>query len=204
MRKTKSFMKEKYFLMNQQNNKFRLKTYRAWISMRARCNNFNHEYYHRYGGRGISVCKRWNDFNLFLKDLGLPPFLGRKSSLERIDNDGDYKPSNCKWATQKEQCRNRSTNRDITFKGRVQSIAEWAEEIGISRKLIRDRLEANWSISKIFSTSVNHHYHIVEYNGETKTISEWAKYLNIDRKTLRYRLQKWPRNKVFIKKEECL
>ena len=74
--------------------------------MRWRCNCPKHPYYHRYGGRGISICERWNSFDLFVEDMGPKP--SPQHSIERVDNDGDYCPSNCVWATQTEQNKNKS------------------------------------------------------------------------------------------------
>jgi len=116
--------------------------YHAWRDMRKRCRWSAHRKWHRYGGRGIKVCKRWSSFIVFLNDMGLRPTSGH--TLERIDNDGDYKPSNCKWATQQEQQQNHSRNHKITAWGETLTITEWCRRSGRSSHCIRSRLEKGY------------------------------------------------------------
>lgn len=122
----------------------RSKVFAAWSSMLRRCLNPNAENYPRYGGRGITVCADWaNSFENFFADMGHPP---EGMSLDRKDNDGNYEPDNCRWATAEEQARNRSNRRLITYDGRCQSLGEWAKELEIGRETLRRRLEKGWSV----------------------------------------------------------
>jgi hypothetical protein len=121
-------------------------THIAWINMRQRCQNPNRPDYKHYGGRGISVYERWNNFNLFLKDMGLKP---KGLTLERIDNDKGYYKSNCKWATIKEQRNNNRRNHLITFGGKTFPMVKWAELTGLPYDTIRCRLKKkNWTIKE--------------------------------------------------------
>jgi hypothetical protein len=86
--------------------------YRTWNNMRGRCNNPRHPDYANYGGRGIKICERWNNFANFADDMGLKP--SPKLSIDRINNDGDYEPSNCRWATQKQQINNQRPRKKRT------------------------------------------------------------------------------------------
>jgi hypothetical protein len=106
--------------------------------MKDRCFNITNKSYANYGGRGISVCKRWECFENFYEDMGEPPE-GR--SLDRIDNNKGYSPGNCRWATRKEQNTNQRSNVLIEFAGRTQTLSEWANEKGINRMTIRSRLD---------------------------------------------------------------
>lgn len=110
----------------------------VWASMIARCHNPKHKRYADYGGRGIAVCRPWREsFAAFLADMGPRP---TGATIDRIDNDGDYGPGNCRWATYTKQNRNRRNNHLIIAFGRAMCIAEWADAIGVSPKSIRTRL----------------------------------------------------------------
>jgi hypothetical protein len=125
--------------------------YRAWYSIKRRCNTSSYCNYKNYGGRGITVCDRWKDsFENFYADMGDAP---EGTSIDRIDNNGNYEPSNCRWATDKEQRRNMRTNHMITFSNKTQCVADWASELGISQSAIYSRLnKLNWSIEKSLTT----------------------------------------------------
>jgi hypothetical protein len=104
--------------------------YTSWLQMIARCENPNNPGYKRYGARGITICARWRtDFVAFLEDMG--PRFSRHYSLERIDNAGNYEPSNCRSATVREQANNRRSNRWIEHNGDCRTLAEWARSAGI-------------------------------------------------------------------------
>lgn len=107
--------------------------YEAWSGMKTRCYNINEEYYYNYGGRGIQVCQRWlHSFENFLIDMGRRP--SKNHSLDRFpDNDGDYGPDNCRWATRKEQSGNKRTNRWIDHAGERLTLQGWSEKTGISK-----------------------------------------------------------------------
>ena len=106
------------------------RVYWSWKSMKARCYNPNRTHYRHYGGRGIKVCDRWlESFENFYEDMGdCPPGL----SIDRIDNDGDYTPENCRWATSMEQTNNTSRNRRVTVDGETMTITQWARRLGVN------------------------------------------------------------------------
>jgi hypothetical protein len=110
--------------------------------MVCRCTRSTSRDFPDYGGRGIAVCARWLSFDLFLEDMGtIPPGL----SIDRINNDGDYSPDNCRWATRYQQQRNKRSNSVIALDGESLCVAEWAERRGIHPQAIHNRLRAGWS-----------------------------------------------------------
>jgi hypothetical protein len=114
-------------------------TYRAWNSMIARCEYSGNVSFANYGGRGISVCRRWRrSFIAFLSDMGERPL---NKSIDRIDTNGNYNPKNCRWATSEEQARNRRNNVVVTIASRTACSTEWARRIGISQSALRRRLK---------------------------------------------------------------
>ena len=126
--------------------------YNIWSKMKQRCYDKNHTYYNRYGGRGIVVCDEWkNDFTTFRKwayENGYTDNL----TIDRVNNNGNYEPTNCRWITLQDQCNNRSTTRLLTFNNQTHSIAEWARIYGTSRNVIWYRLKQGWSVEKTLTT----------------------------------------------------
>lgn len=123
--------------------------YKAWQCMRSRCLNPRNPDYRNYGGRGVAVCEQWDSFESFLADMGSKP--SRAHTIDRIDNNGNYEPSNCRWATRKQQNRNRRDNRHLSFRGQTKVLSEWIEELGLSRAAVNSRLHRGWSVERTFT-----------------------------------------------------
>lgn len=126
--------------------------YAIWSQMRGRCSNPNNPQYVDYGGRNIKVCSEWeSNFEQFYKDMGPRP--SNKHSIDRIDNDGDYCPENCRWATQKEQCNNMRRNVRLAHNGETKTEAEWASHFDIKREIIKyARKRGSAIVQELFST----------------------------------------------------
>jgi hypothetical protein len=127
--------------------------YASWRGMMERCYNPECAKYPRYGGRGITVCERWHDVRAFISDMGKRP--SPEHSIGRIDNDGNYEPSNCRWETRTQQSRNRSCNKLITHNGETLPVTAWAEKTGINAQVIykrKDRL--GWDDSRAVTIPV--------------------------------------------------
>jgi hypothetical protein len=112
--------------------------YKVWLSMVNRCTNPNNRTYPQYGGRGVTVCERWRSFEAFLEDMGRKPT--PLHTIDRIDNAKGYEPGNCRWATRRQQCENRSMTVWITINGVTRCLSEWARMAGVHRETIRQRL----------------------------------------------------------------
>lgn len=123
--------------------------YNSWRSMMSRCYNKNAANFKYYGGAGITVCEEWQNAEAFGEWASTSGWF-KGATLERIDNNKGYFPSNCRWATKKEQARNRSTTRLITHNGETHSLAEWTERLGVNRSLLINRLWRGWSEDEIF------------------------------------------------------
>lgn len=122
--------------------------YRSWKDMRARCKNPNNGDYDDYGGRGITVCERWDDFAAFHADMG-SRLDGH--TLDRIDVEGNYEPANCRWASPTVQMNNKRSNRRITIGKETKTLQEWCRHFGIEHSKARYRLAQGWPIENVFN-----------------------------------------------------
>ncbi len=129
-------------------------TYVIWCGIKARCFNENEPAYKNYGGRGITMCDRWNEsYENFLADVGERP--SKKHSIDRIDNEKGYEPGNCRWATRAEQSRNNRRNVWYEHQGEKMVLNDWAKEYNIPQKTLWYRLRhAGWTIEKALNTPV--------------------------------------------------
>lgn len=124
--------------------------YRIWYGMKRRCEQPSKKD-HLYMGKGIKICDRWQDPLAFLEDMGQPP---KGTSIDRIDGSKGYSPENCRWATPKVQANNTSANTRIAFDGRIMTIAEWAELLGIKANTLTYRIRRGWSIADALTRNV--------------------------------------------------
>jgi len=165
------------------------KLYKTYKSMKSRCNNPNVPEYHRYGGRGIRVCDIWeNDYDAF-REWAIENGYDESLSIDRIDNDGNYEPSNCRWVDMLTQQRNKSNNRYIEIDGVKKTTSEWCELYNINLHTFYGRIREGWSDEDALKTPSKGKRNLdFEYNGVTKSIPQWAKEYGIGKTTLKYRL----------------
>lgn len=126
-------------------------TYRTWKQMRNRCNNPHNKDYHHYGGRGIKICKAWENYDRFRRDMGERP---EGMTLDRIDVNKGYSAGNCRWVTQTAQMRNTRVNRYLLWNGKTKSLAEWCEELKLSYYRVHSRLRRGWPLKYAFDPRV--------------------------------------------------
>lgn len=159
-------------------------TYGSWAAMNRRCRAEP-----RYLARGITVCSRWSVFANFLADMGERP---DGKSLDRIDNEKGYSPENCRWATARQQNRNTTRNRRVTFEGRTLCVTEWAAELGMPPKTLALRFARGWSPERALTTPVGYRTVWLECGGETRNLTGWANHLGVSASNL------W--NKLYCRK----
>lgn len=119
--------------------------YRIWANIKTRCYNENDPHFERWGKRGIKMCDEWrNDFKVFY-DWSMSHGYSDEFTIDRIDNDGNYEPQNCRWTTIKEQNKNKRNVKYITYAGKTQTIPEWTKELRLGKETIRERLKRGYT-----------------------------------------------------------
>lgn len=175
-------------MYEEHNTKNRL--YRIWADMKRRCKNSDRPNYKNYGGKGIRVCQEWeNSFDSF-REWALNNGYSDDLSIDRIDNNGNYEPSNCCWVTAKEQANNKRNNLHIEYKGETRTLAQWCEVFGLERNVVamriyRDNIPFEEAIKK-----GNRVKRLLTYKGKTQSIAEWTRELGFKKNTLDNRLNK--------------
>lgn len=179
--------------MNTRNRKPMPRSQKVWVGMKKRCYCKTCKAYPDYGGRGIVMSSEWKaNYAAFLADMGEPE---EGLSLERIDCNGPYSKENCKWATAKEQARNRRSNRIIEAFGQRKTLAEWSESSPVCRDTIAKRLNRGWKPEEALTVDGTtgqtkrsaHNVNLTAF-GQTKNLTEWAREYSLKVDTLRCRL----------------
>lgn len=170
-----------------------------------RCYNPHQKSYVRYGGRGIKVCDEWVNPELVFEgtkhstkgwlnfqEWALSHGYKEGLTIDRINNNGNYEPENCRWVDKKTQSNNRGFCRSITYKGRTQNLKQWCDELELNYKKTHARIVRNkWSVERAFEVKENPYVNMVSYKGKTQSVSKWARELKINYGTLRARLYKY-------------
>jgi len=196
-------------MVNYIDGRSKTKEYRAWSKLFDKCYNSKDHKYYIYGKRGIKVCQRWKSFDNFLADMGKAPT--PKHSIDRIDVNGDYEPSNCRWATIKEQANNKTTNVFVTYNGETKTLVQWAEHFNVKYKYLhqlhrRDGKTFEEAIE--FASKDNRNIIYLTYNGETKTLIDWTKKYGFNTDFFRhyyskhkYSLDQFIKEKIYLKQK---
>lgn len=163
--------------------------HKVWLGMKKRCFNPQSKAFPNYGARGITICERWLTFENFLADMGKRPSVAH--SIERVDNEGNYEPANCRWATAREQCNNQRGNRRLTLHGKTATLAEWARDLGIHPDVLNSRLNKyGWTVEAALKPLTRRSKVTITYQGVTKPLTEWAREAGISASALRRRIEK--------------
>lgn len=160
-------------------------TYKSWHDMKDRCLNPNNDFYSHYGGRGIVVCEQWLRFESFLANMGERP---KGTTIDRINVNGNYEPSNCRWATGKQQADNTTRTVYLTVDGITKSITEWSKQTGLNRNLIRSRIERSWKPQDVLRIPVGATSRYIRkpkretrqplkltIDGDLRTVDQWSR-----------------------------
>lgn len=141
---------------SKKHGKSNIRLYKIYMKMKGRCYNKTKDNYKYYGGRGIIICQEWLDDFMNFYNWAITNGYKEDLTIDRINVDGNYEPSNCRWVDMNTQCNNKTTTKYITYLNETHSISEWSNIIGINRTTISYRLKSGWDIKKTLTTSVSH------------------------------------------------
>lgn len=156
--------------------------------MKRRCYNKNDKDYKNYGARGITIHQEWLNSSISFYSWALNNGYLNNLTIDRINNNGNYSPNNCRWVTTKEQANNTRFNKLITIDGVTKTASQWADENGLDYHTIHERIKMGWDNNELIEP-LRKEWQLVEINGEKKRLSEWAEISGIGYRTLlrRYR-----------------
>lgn len=141
---------KKHGLYSDKNGK-KSRLYHIWEDMKNRCLNKNNKRFEQYGGKGVEIFKPWHEYINF-HEWAINNGYKKHLTIDRIDVEGNYEPNNCRWATQKEQANNRSTNVLIEFNGETLTRQQWSERLGFKKHVLKNRLKRGWSVERALTT----------------------------------------------------
>lgn len=167
---------------------------KVYVHMLSRCYNPKDGMYHRYGGRGITVCDEWRKDNKAFFQWAMSNGYSEELTIDRIDPNGNYCPENCRWATMRVQQNNKTTSLKVEINGETRTVAEWADIYGINRYAVYTRIRKGWDKVEAITTPSMGSGHtrketIITAKGETHTLSEWARITGINRITIEHRIK---------------
>ena len=174
--------------------------YVVWKNMIRRCEDVNCKL---YGGRGIKVCSEWRSSFITFYNWSIANGYDKnaargKCTIDRINNNGNYEPSNCRWVDMQVQNNNKRSNHIIEINGETKTLAEWCRYYKVPLDVIVDRVNIGWSYLKAFTFPIKSKYKLITYKGESKSISDWCKIYNLSCDTFKYRLSKgWSLEDIF-------
>ena len=181
--------------------------YRIWNHMKQRCSNRKNKYYHNYGGRGITVCSEWVNFEVF-QAWAISNGYGDNLTIERVDNNGNYCPDNCTWIQKSAQSSNTRRCVTLTYNGKTQNISSWAKELGLPYTLLQARKKRGWDDVRILSAPATMPCFArgkrLTFCGITKSGSGWARKLGISVSAIHRRLKKYGTIEAVIKNSDAI
>lgn len=161
--------------------------YGRWNSIKQRCYNRDNPKYPHYGGKGVTFHDEWKNFYQF-KQWALSNGYKKELTIDRIDSNGNYEPSNCRWVSQKVQQNNRTNNRLINLNGKEYTLSELSEKTGINRATISQRLDKGMSIEETLETKINYDSYSIEIDGVVNNLKSWCSIKNISYKSVHARI----------------